>query len=68
MNHDFEGKSSTLKSCHHDGTNLHVIFHNGGTYIYKDCGVDHFHGMKDGESAGKYFRNNVMDKFEHEKS
>lgn len=46
---------------------LYIRFHHGGSYAYDKVPFEVFNGMKDAESAGKYFHANVKSKFEFRK-
>jgi hypothetical protein len=51
----------------HEPDTLEIKFNTGQVYHYKDCEKDHFHGMKIAKSAGQYFRQNILGKYDHEK-
>jgi hypothetical protein len=51
----------------HDKDVLEIKFSSGAVYHYKDCANDHFEGLKNAESAGKYFKQFILNKYDHEK-
>lgn len=62
--HNFKN-SSSLKGCVYDEENkiLYVTFQSGGTHSYYDCPISVFNGLKNAESAGRFFHSSIKDQF-----
>ena len=52
-------ESSNVQSVGHDGTDLFVLFHNGGYYKYEDVPQSKFNSLLAAESVGSYINKNI---------
>lgn len=61
--------SSNLEGCHYDEATrtLTVKFKNGGTYAYGGVVKDHYDGLMNAKSAGKYLHATIRGRYKHEK-
>lgn len=61
--------SSNLEACHYDEATqtLTVKFKGGGTYAYGGVVKEHYQGLLDAKSAGKFFHGIIRKKYKHEK-
>lgn len=50
---DWNDKNNTLEIC----------FTSGHTYHYPNCDKKHFAGLKEADSAGKYFQSNIRNQY-----
>lgn len=66
--HKFE-KSTAISSIRHDPTEkvLTVSFHSGSSHDFENVPTDVFHQMKDCESAGKFYHQNIKGKYSERK-
>ena len=58
--------SSNISKIEYDSAMkiLTIMFINGGTYDFVDVGNKIFTEMKEAQSAGKFFHNNIRGKFD----
>lgn len=64
-NHHKITSSASIEHIDYDDATdtLEIKFASGGTYRYDDCPKDHHHGLKNADSAGKYFHANIRNKY-----
>ena len=43
---------------------LEIKFTSGLVYHYPDCPIEHYHALKEADSAGKYFAQNIRKQFD----
>jgi len=60
-NHHKIANSSSIEHIdYHDDINtLEIKFISGTTYHYPNCSKHHYEALKQAESAGKYFQQNI---------
>lgn len=61
--------SSNLESCHYDegSKTLTVKFRNGSSYNYGGVVKDHYEGLINAKSAGKYLNGTIRERYKHKK-
>lgn len=59
--------SSALDSATYDNTTLTLKFVSGDIYSYSNVPSNIFEGLRSADSAGKYFRNNIINSYVGEK-
>ena len=59
--------SNLFSQIGHDGTNLHMKFKSGATYKYLNCPDKHMEGLKNANSPGAYFHEQIHGKYRHSK-
>lgn len=60
MKHKIENSSSIAHINWHDKNDtLEICFTDGHIYHYPSCDKKHFAGLKNADSAGMYFHNNI---------
>lgn len=60
-------ESSNLDGIAHDKSGLWVWFKSGGLYRYPEAPKEVYDRFVKAESAGSFFRSEVMGKFRHDK-
>ena len=62
-------KSSVLDSVRYDATsqNLVIVFDNGDIYEYHGVPPSVYEGLLKAESKGRYFHENIRDKYQYKK-
>ncbi|HIE11759.1 MAG TPA: KTSC domain-containing protein [Kiritimatiellae bacterium] len=62
-------KSSVLDSVRYDATsqNLVIVFDNGDIYEYHGVPPSVYEGLMTAESKGRYFHENIRDKYQYKK-
>ena len=60
-------KSSSIEHIDHFKDTLEIKFASGALYHYKDCPKEHYEALKEADSAGQYFRQNILGKYDHER-
>jgi hypothetical protein len=65
----FESKSSHISGSSYDPDKkqLSITFKNGDVYNYHNVSLEDYNAFKHSESHGKYFHNNIKNKFEFTK-
>lgn len=60
-------QSTHVKSAEYDSSSgeLHVTYHDGGTYTYHGVSEDVAMGLQSAESVGKYMHGEVRGQFRH---
>lgn len=69
MSNHHKLKSSSIEHIdyHDKDDTLEIKFTSGATYHYKDCPKAHYDALKECDSAGKYFRANILNQYDHER-
>ena len=52
-------QSSNVQAIGHDGTDLYVLFLNGGYYKYEDVPQSKFNSLLTAESVGSYLNKSI---------
>jgi hypothetical protein len=62
--------SSSLRSIGYDKNTkaLEIQFRNGAVYVYADVPLDVWIGLRDAPSKGKFFQENIRDRFAFERT
>lgn len=61
-------QSSNIARIAHDADGLHVVFKDGGHYVYSECPAAEFDAMRSSGSVGEHFHARIKGRYRHRRA